>query len=308
MAIQQILKRNCSRALSVIISLSFIWYAASTIFVPQSLARDTRKSSLWSLQTKSSVIYLLGSLHILKRDAYPLESVIEKAYAASQKIIFETDIAAMKGPVIQAKMLELGLYPEDQNLYHELDGSTRRSLQSKLSELGLPLEHFARFKPWVVALALASLELQQLGFDPDYGIDVYFFHRAVKDGKEIAYFEPAEYQLDLLAKMNKQDQSSFLSQTLKDLDLISQLADEIVSYWKTGDADSLHALLFKSFKDYPNIRDRLLIRRNKKWVSKIENLTRENKTILVIVGVGHLVGPDGILDLLRKRGHNLKQR
>lgn len=308
MAIQQILNRKCSRPLSVILSLSFIWAATPTVLVQQSVAQDTQNSCLWSLQTKSSLIYFLGSLHVLKRDAYPLASVIEKAYAASQKIIFETDIAALKGPVIQAKMLELGLYPEGQDLYQNLDGSTQRSLEEKLSELGLPLEHFARFKPWVVALTLASLELQRLGFDPNYGIDLYFFHRAIKNGKEIGYLEPAEYQLNLLAKMNKQDQSSFLSQTLRDLELVSQLAGDIVSYWKTGDAESLHTLLFKSFKDYPNINDRFLIQRNKRWVSKIENLMREKRNVLVIVGVGHLVGPDGILDVLRKKGHTLQQR
>jgi uncharacterized protein YbaP (TraB family) len=234
--------------------------------------------------------------------------VIEKAYATSQKIIFETDIAAMQGPVIQTAMLERGLYPEGQTLHQNLDGSTRRSLQNKFSELGLPLEHFAKFKPWVVALTLASLELQRLGFDPNYGIDVYFFHKAMKDGKEIAFLETAEYQLNLLAKMDEQDQRSFLNQTLRDLKLASQLANDMVSYWKTGDADSLHALLFKSFKDYPNIHDRLLIQRNRKWVLEIENLIRENKNVLLIVGVGHLVGPDGVLDLLRKKGHKLKQR
>lgn len=308
MGIHQILTRNRGRAVSVFISLSFIWAAVSAALVQQSLAQDTRKSCLWSLQTNSSMVYFLGSLHLLKRDAYPLESVIEKAYATSQKIIFETDIAAMKDPVVQAKMLELGLYPEGQNLYQNLDGGTRRLLENKLSGLGLPLEHLARFKPWVVALTLASLELQRLGFDPNYGIDIHFFHRAVKDGKEIGYLEPAEYQLNLLAKMNKQDQSSFLNQTLRDLELVLQLVGEMVSYWKTGDAESLHALLFKSFKDYPNIHARLLIQRNKKWISKIENLMGEKKNVLVVVGVGHLVGPDGLLDLLRKRGYKLIQR
>ncbi len=308
MAIHQILKRNRTRPSSVIILLALISAAVSTVLVQQSLSQDTQKSCLWSVQTKSSALYLLGSVHVLKPDAYPLKSAIEKAYAASQKIVFETDIAAMKGPVIQAKMLELGLYPEDRNLYQNIDGNTRRALEEKLSELGLPLEHFARFKPWVVALTLASVELQRMGFDANYGIDVHFFHRATKDGKEIGYLEPAEYQVNLLARMNKQDQNSFLSQTLRDLELVSQLAADMVSYWKTGDAESLHALLFKSFKDYPNIHARLLIRRNKKWVSIIENLTRERKNVLVVVGVGHLVGPDGLLDLLRKRGYKLKQK
>lgn len=308
MAIHQMLACNCRRASPVIASLALIWAAAFTVLVPQSLSQDTRKNCLWSVQTKSSTTYLLGSVHVLKPDAYPLESAIETAYATGQKIVFETDIAAIQGPVIQGKILELGLYPEGQNLYQNLDGNTRTSLEEKLSELGLPLEHFARFKPWVVALTLASLELERMGFNPNCGIDFHFFHRATKDGKEIGFLEPPEYQLDLLAKMTKRDQSSFLSQTLRDLELVSQLADDMVSYWKTGDADSLHALLFKSFKDYPKIHDRLLIQRNKKWVEKIENLMTENKNVLVVVGVGHLVGPNGLLALLRKKGYKLNQR
>ena len=276
---------------------------AKTVAVEQAA-----KSCLWTVETPSNKIYLLGSLHLLKQDTYPLAAAIEKAYAASRILIFETDIAALQAPGVQAKLLEMGLYPADQNLLENLNANTRRQLEKKMSQIGLPLAQFSRFKPWFVALTLTTLELQRLGFNPGYGIDVYFFNRANTDGKEIGFLEPAEFQINLLGKMVEQDQNDFLSQTLKDLEVVNELAGDLVRSWKDGDADRLHELLSKSFEDYPHLHDRLLIQRNKNWIQEIEGAMRLNKNVLFVVGAGHLVGPESVVDLLKKKGYQVKQQ
>ena len=269
---------------------------------------QTTKSCLWTVETPSNKIYLLGSLHLLKQDAYPLAAAIEKAYADSRIIIFETDIAALQTPEAQAKLLELGVYPPDQNLLGDLDENTRQQLEKKMSEIGLPVEQFSRFKPWFVALTLTTLELQRLGFNPNYGIDMYFFNKAKADGKEIGFLEPAEFQINLLGNMAEADQSDFLSQTLKDLEVVNELAGDLVVSWKNGDADKLHELLSKSFDRYPHLHNLLLIQRNKNWVKQIEGALRKNKNVLFVVGAGHLVGPESVVDLLKKKGYQVNQQ
>ena len=132
--------------------------------------------------------------------------------------------------------------------------------------------------------------------------------KAKTDAKEIGFLEPVEFQINLLGNMVKQDQNAFLNQTLKDLGIVSDLAGDLVKFWKTGDAKKLHALLYKSFKDYPDLHNRLLIQRNKQWLEKIETLMQENKNVLFVVGAGHLVGPQSVVDLLRKKGYKVKQR
>jgi uncharacterized protein YbaP (TraB family) len=270
--------------------------------------QQATQSCLWTVNTQSNKIYLLGSLHLLKPNAYPLAAAIEKAYADSRVIIFETDIAALQSPGVQAKLLELGIYPDEQNLLQNLDGNTRQQLEKKMSEIGLPLEQFSQFKPWFVALTLTTLELQRMGYNPSYGIDVYFFNKAGADGKEVGFLEPAEFQINLLGNMDEQDQLDFLSQTLKDLDVINELSSDLVKSWKTGNAEKLYELLNKSFKDYPDIHDRLLIQRNKKWINKIEGAMRKNKNVLFVVGAGHLVGPESVVDLLKEKGYQVKQQ
>jgi uncharacterized protein YbaP (TraB family) len=269
---------------------------------------QTSKSCLWLAKSGSNTIYLLGSLHVLKSEAYPLAAAIEDAYAASNKIIFETDMEAMADPGVQQKMMTLGLYPQGQAIYQDLDKDTLDLLQKKMSNAGLPLDQLARFKPWFLAVTLSTLELTRMGFDPSLGIDMHFFKRAKQDEKKIGYLEPIDQQLELLGKMNTKFQVAFLKQTLKELDIAGELAANMTAYWQAGDDDNLHALLNRSFEDHPELRERLLIQRNKAWVSQIRTMMKQNEKSLVIVGAGHLVGPDSVVDILKKDGYEVIQK
>jgi uncharacterized protein YbaP (TraB family) len=308
MANDQIFKCNFLKVFIVIIIFGFFLTGAKSEEIQQSPAQDTSKSCLWSVRSGSSTIYLLGSLHVLKSDAYPLAKAIEEAYSASQKVVFETDMNAMTDPNIQKKMLELGIYPQGQSLTQNLGADTLNLLKKKMAEMGLPTQQFDRFKPWFIALTLETFELLRLGFNPIYGVDMHFFNRAKKDRKEIGFLEPIEYQLNLLGKMTKRDQDSLLRQTLKEMDLVAELAADMIAYWKTGDANNLNKLMNKSFEDHPSIREQLLIQRNRQWVLRIEKLMQEHKNVLVVVGAGHLVGPESVVELLKEKEYQVTQK
>jgi len=143
--------------------------------------------------------------------------------------------------------------------------------------------------------------------------DTYPLAKAINEAyslsqKEIGYLEPVDFQLDLLGKMKDQEQNAFLGQTLKDLDVAAQMADDMLKSWEKGDVDNLYAILFKSFEGYPQIENRLLGRRNIDWVKKIEAMMAEDKTIFIIVGAAHLIGPGSVVALLRDKGYKVKQK
>jgi len=50
--------------------------------------------------------------------------------------------------------------------------------------------------------------------------------------------------------------------------------------------------------------DKLFIQRNKRMVNAIDNLIGNN-SLFIMVGVAHLPGKDGILNLLHKKGYTL---
>lgn len=289
------------------VCLFFALFVAANGQSQPTAAGSSSKSCLWVVETSSNRLFLLGSLHVLKSEAYPLADAINQGYTSSQRLVFETDLKAMMDPAIQAKMMDLGVYPEGQNLFQHISEGTQKHLQDTLAALGLPVARFMRYKPWLLAVTLTTLELQRLGFNLHYGIDIYFLNKATADGKEIGHLETVDDQLDLLGNMNTGDQKAFLDQTLKDLELSAQLAGDMMKFWQTGDVDNLYALLFQSFEDYPDIEDRLLTRRNHDWLLKIEKMLAEPKNTLVIVGAGHLIGPEGLVALLRQKGYAVKQ-
>jgi hypothetical protein len=108
--------------------------------------------------------------------------------------------------------------------------------------------------------------------------------------------------------MDSREQEAFLRQTLRDLEVIEEMADEMVASWKTGDAKQLQSLMSISFKEYPEIYERLVAKRNSEWMAKLKNLLNLDKNVLVIVGAGHLVGSESVLELLKQQGISIEQR
>lgn len=307
MLINRLYRPKWSKLFVIIFILGLLLIGANSAQVQQTPDQRPSKSCLWSVRSRSNTIYLLGSLHVLKSDDYPLAAAIEKAYSSSQKVVFETDLSAMSDPNIQGQMLALGLYPEGQSLSQNLSGGTLDMLQTKLTEMGMPIQQFERFKPWLIALTLATFEIQRLGYSPQMGIDLHFYNRAKADEKQLDFLEPIESQMELLGNMDDADQDSFLTQTLEEMTVVKEMAADMITHWKAGDAENLYKLLNKSFEKHPIIRDRILLKRNVEWVSHIEVFTKETQNVLVIVGAGHLVGPDSVVDLLKKKGYRVKQ-
>ena len=308
MAIHLLVKLSRRSAAIFFLSLIFTLFIAAGLNAQQKQQTAVQKHCLWEVETPTNRVFLLGSLHLLKSDAYPLAAEIDTAYRLSPKVIFETDIGAMEDPAVQARMLNMGLYPEGQSLLQNISGDMRMALQKRITDMGLPMEAFVRFKPWFLAVTLTALELQQLGFSPAYGIDVHYYARARSDEKEIDFFEAIDYQFDLFGNMSAEDQNAFLGQTLKDLEIAAEMADDMMRYWQKGQVDKLYSLLFKSFEDYPEIENRLLLQRNKDWVKKIETMLGEPENIFIVVGAGHLIGPQSVVALLKQKGYKVRQR
>jgi len=253
-------------------------------------------------------VTLMGSIHTLRQDAYPLPAPHEQAYANARTLVFETDMARMNDPAVQARLMALGLYPEGESLEKNLSAEVYGALSDAMEQRGLPIGGFSRFRPWFCAFSLILLDLQRLGYNPEYGLDVHFFHRAQKDGKSVFHLEPVEAQMELLASLGKTGhEESFILQSLQELDILESMAFRLTEAWRTGDSAALHDIMRMGFRGFPDLYTRLITQRNRQWLPAVEDLIRQGEQALVIVGAGHLVGPQGLVALLKERGHVLEQ-
>jgi len=289
----------------LLIIFTSLWASINTASAQGSAQQ--KKDFLWSVKTDKATIYLLGSVHLLKSDSYPLDKNIEAAYRDCPKVVFETDIGGMNTPAVQEQMMALALYPEGQTLKQNISPETYSMLEKKVIEVGLPMDQFNHLRPWMCALTLDGIEFMKMGFDPQYGVDRYFFEKAKKDGKETLFLETLKFQIELLAELNGKEGDAFLRQTLKELEVIETLLPDMVNAWKNGDTTRFGAVMAMSYNDLPEIYDRFLAQRNKAWVEAIERLIGQGGNAFVVVGAGHLVGPDNLLQLLKDRGYTVEQ-
>ena len=98
-----------------------------------------------------------------------------------------------------------------------------------------------------------------------------------------------------------------VEKSLEEIDDEKRMYNEIVVAWQTGNSAALEKLLNQLRGEAPSIFKRLVTDRTASWIPEFEKLLHGSKNAIVIVGAGHLVGSDGAIELLRKKGVKVTQ-
>lgn len=266
------------------------------------------KHFLWRATSGAATVYILGSVHFMKKDAYPLARVIEDAFDACDTLAVEADINKVTPGTFQM-LRRAGFYGPDDSLVNHVSLQTYAYVTEEGSRLGLPAGALNRQKPWFLAITMASLELMRLGYDPNYGIDKHFLNRS-SGRKKIVELESLEYQINLLAELPDGEQEIFLLYTVKDLKSTGEQIDTLMAAWRTGDSARVSSILTRSIENDENFRTvyrKIMTDRNGNMARKISTYLRSGGKVFVVVGAGHLVGDEGIIELLRKEGYKVDQ-
>jgi uncharacterized protein YbaP (TraB family) len=261
----------------------------------------------WKATGKTGVVYLVGSVHLLSKDFYPLNPALDAAYKDSTLLAEEVDLGEMMKSDAQMTLLSKGMLPAGQTLDTVLTPATKALLDKHLGDFGPMGEVAKRFKPWMAALTIESLSWVNAGFDPNLGLDKHFYDRAVADGKTVQGFETVAFQIGLFDDMPMDQQDRLLASMLKDIDTEQANMAKIIEAWRDGDAPTVERLVLADLKSEPAVYKRMLVDRNRAWMPKIEQLLARNGRSLVVVGAAHLVGPDGLLAQLKAKGYTLEQ-
>ena len=294
--------RRSRAALAVVVGAVAI--AAASAAAPSAQQR----SFLWRATKGPGVVYLVGSVHMLTKDFYPLAPPLETAFKDSDLLVEEVDLAEMLSPNTQFSLLARGMLPSGQTLDKVVSPATMALVNARLDSLGMPLAALMQFKPWFLAMTLMAVEWQKAGFDASLGLDKHFFDRAQTDSKTVEGLETTEYQISLFDGMAMNLQDRFLAESLKELDTEKANVQKLANAWKAGDLPTLERIVLKDVKEDPQMYQRLLIDRNRNWLPRIEALFARPGHAFVVVGAAHLVGPDGLLAMLQAKGVRVTQQ
>jgi uncharacterized protein YbaP (TraB family) len=287
----------------------FLGLALSLAWLAMGHALDAQeKTFLWRVSNDKNSIYLLGSIHYLRKENFPLHKGILDAFDASKRLVLEIDLNAVSPGAAQKVMLEKAIYRDGATLRQSISQETYKLAEQHAAKLGIDMRAMSPMKPWFVALTLVAIKFQQIGLDPNLGVDHYLAERAKRSGKATSGLETLEFQIGLLDQMSKRDQESLLREGIGELDLLDTNINQMVQAWLKGDGDSLETLLLAGMKGYPEVYDKIIVERNRRWVPQIERILSEGGYAMVVVGAAHLVGKDGVIEMLKTRGYRLEQQ
>jgi len=298
------------RGVVIKVKYIYLWiFLLFQIYVSgQDLHTDAEsKSCLWKIEKDSGQVYLAGSIHLLKKEHYPLKPVFEDALKEADLVVFEVNLDSIQTMQTQLRIMTKAMFQDGITLQSVLPDSTFKLAKEVCKELGLDINQWQNFKPWYFTLMILNIKLIQLGFDPNYGIDQYLFQKAKGAGKQIEGLESIEFQISLFEKMVKEDQELLVRHTLAEMDVLEKEFDKIYLAWRDGKPDELDQLLHASMKEFPALYDHLLLDRNRTWLPQIKHYLKSQKTVMIIVGAGHLVVENSLIRMLQSEGFITEQ-
>lgn len=284
-----------SRAASAV-CLGLLTGIAAATTPPAWQVRDDAGRELW----------LLGSVHALREQDYPLPPLIDTLYERADVLVMEIDLDDLDPLEAQRVFIEAAVLPEETTLAARVGTELYARADAHARELGFELRLLERFEPWLVAVTLLDRSMAARGFSAEGGVERYLLGKAGSDAKPVLGLETLAEQIHVFDHLGEAEQALLFEQTLDDLDSDDDTVATLVAAWRNGELDALAASLHEDFVEFPSLYEALVVNRNEAWIDEIETLLGTDDTELVIVGALHLVGEHNVVDLLRERGFEVR--
>jgi uncharacterized protein YbaP (TraB family) len=262
------------------------------------------KHMLFRVRGPHATVYLLGSVHLLTPEAGKLPPEVDTAFAHAKTIAFETSLDSLQARA--PELLALARNAPGTTLRSALSPAGATKADSVLKGYGLSVDALATFKPWFATLVMTQLMIQKAQFQAQYGVDAQINTRARAAQKPTVGLESVDFQLHLFDSFSPTEQEQMLVSSTS-LDSATAGLVSIKDAWLAGNTVKLDSLLNVSKVETPTIYTKIVVERNKSWIPKIDAMLQGTDDVLVVVGAAHLVGKDGVIEMLKAKGYTIEQ-
>ncbi|MDP1737526.1 MAG: TraB/GumN family protein [Caulobacter sp.] len=258
--------------------------------------------ALWAVKDRDSTIYLFGTMHVLSDEADWRTPAYDRALTDSTVVWFETDVDA--DPKTIAPLLIRYGFDFHTPLSEKVSPETMAAVRKALKAFPGPPSVIDTMQPWTAGLMIQLAPAMGGDFSGEAGADSVLNKEARANGQTVRYFESAEQQVRFFADLPQGVQVQFLEDSLEGSALgAGDDLEEMQAGWIEGDLQAFGSALTAAMRDErPELYDALIRGRNLLWTGVIAQEMRGSGVQMVNVGALHLVGQDGLVVLLRKRG------
>ncbi|MFC5530927.1 TraB/GumN family protein [Cohnella yongneupensis] len=274
------------------------------------------KGFLWRVTGGTNPGYLAGTIHVARKDMYPLDPDLEQAVADSDYIGLELDLTKVNQLALATLVAKQALLTDGtklQDYVSEDDYSKFEQLMKKSVGI-VGASAFDQYEPWYAAMTLESLPATK--YKETDGIDVHLAKEAHETGKTVIELESAESQLSLFDGFSEELQQLYFHQTVTGAATASIGYKQLLDMWTLGDLKILEAMhdsyvkegrqtMGDLFDEYDN---GLLVSRNEGMVEKIDDYLQSGEagTYMFAVGSLHMVGEHGLVAQLESKGYTVE--
>lgn len=244
--------------------------------------------------------YVLGTMHTAGTEV--IDSLAGLAEALEHVAVVYVEVLSSDMALTPAAMA-CAIAPSDSTLQRLLSPAALDSVCRYISTFGVDgartLEALGKMKP---AMLDAFLEVRRAGASTDMAMDIALQHRAASMGKDVRALETAEQQMRMLMGTPVAEQLEALMESVRAPEAAQAASDSLVAAYRCQDLEAIGRLLVREMKGA--YAERMVYARNHAWAAVLVPEMR-CRSVLVAVGAGHLVGPEGLLAMLRSAGFDV---
>ncbi|MDX1442498.1 MAG: TraB/GumN family protein [Gammaproteobacteria bacterium] len=253
---------------------------------------------------RAGTAWLAGTIHFMDNAADGRPAAFDRVFEEADSVWFEIDLTIPE-TTLAREMVAMAT-DDSSRLVAALPPTKQLLALRKAAEAnGMPLQQLSGFEPWFVFLQWSALLMNRLGFDAEHGVENQYAEAAVEAGKPVSGLETLREQLGHFDRMEVSAQLDAMATFIAELDRSETEMQRMVTAWKEGNDAELARIVDESWQQDAVLNEALLLKRNRNWVSTLDEELATSGARLVMVGAGHLVGRDSLPEMLRERGYSV---
>jgi len=253
--------------------------------------------ALWEVRgANGETGWLFGTVHRLPEEREWRTPRLHALLSRADLLVLETrDIGDQAR--LRAMFERLAKTPGQLPLTRRVPLEKRVALETLMKKAGLSDGDFAGIETWAAALTLnRAARAQDSGEGADAGLI------ALRKSIPIEELEGTAMQLGVFDSLPEQDQQDLLAAVVDEAGEASARSRELADFWARGDMESIARETRQGMLADPELREALLVGRNRAWVDKVEAVLRSGRRPFVAAGAAHMAAEEGLPALLAARG------
>ena len=281
------------------------WFASllvAVVLLAAPVFAEGHGPALWKISGVGTTLYIFGSVHALKPGTSWLDDNLRQKISSATAIYLEVPPGEQQPLFLGGLVLRYGFLAKGDSLRNHLPAEVYAEVGAAFRAHGMQEKIYGSFKPWTADVTYVSVSFLDAGYKEDVGVEATVAALAQAKGIHTGGLETAEFQISLFASLTDQEATQMLKEDLAEKDQVQIVMDRLTKSWSSGDVADLAAYFDGVTKGDPRLQKKFITDRNAAWVPKIQAIMGKPGTYLVVVGTGHLVGPQSLIAMLRGAG------